>query len=131
MADRFPPELIGKVVERLRAVADESRLRILLRLRAGESYVTGLADELGIGQATVSKHLAVLRRAGLVEADRRGTQAVYRIKDESVFEMCDIVCDGVVRHLREEHSALADALDRTRRAGPSAGTRRTTKRRPT
>ena len=125
MADRLPPELISKVVERLRAVADESRVRILLRLRAGESYVTGLADELGIGQATVSKHLAVLKRVGLVEVDRRGTQAVYRIKDESVFEMCSIVCDGVVRHLREEHSALADALDRTRRPVAKAAAGRT------
>src|SRR5690606_11101977 len=115
MAERFPSELIGKLVERLRAVADESRIRLLLRLREKESYVTELADELGIGQATVSKHLAVLKRVGLFVADRRGTQAVYRSKDESVFEMCSIVCDGVVRHRREEHSALADALGRVRR----------------
>ena len=100
------PELIGKVAERFAALADESRLRLLMRLRQGECNVTVLTGELGLAQASVSKHLAVLKRVGLVEATRRGTQAVYRVCDESVFEMCKHVCDGVVRQMREEHAVL-------------------------
>lgn len=100
------PELIGKVADRFAALADERRLRLLLRLRQGECNVTVLTHELGLGQASVSKHLAVLKRVGLVEATRRGTQAVYRVRDESVFEMCKHVCDGVVRQMREEHAVL-------------------------
>ena len=99
-------ELIPKVVERLRALADESRIRLLLRLREGECNVTELTEQLGMGQASVSKHLLFLKQVGLVEARREGTQAIYRVRDESVFEMCSLVCDGVVRHLQREHAAL-------------------------
>ena len=71
-------------------------------------------DDLDIAQASVSKHLAVLREVGLVDVTRNANQAIYRIKDESVFEMCEIVCGGVIRHLREEQQALAETLG----AGP-------------
>ena len=110
MAFRFRPELLPGVVERLRALADESRIRILMRLREGEANVTTLVEDLDIAQASVSKHLAVLREVGLVDVTRQANQAIYRIKDESVFEMCEIVCGGVIRHLREEQEALAKTL---------------------
>ena len=116
MAFRFRPELLPSVVERLRALADESRLRILMRLREGECNVTTLGEELGIAQASVSKHLAVMREVGIVDVTRRGTTATYRIKDESVFELCEIVCGGVVRHLQEEQKALAKTLAGTPKA---------------
>ena len=103
---RIRPELIRPVVERLKALADENRIRLLLRLREGEANVTALSQALDMSQASTSKHLSVMRRVGLVEVARRGTQAVYRIHDASVFEMCDLVCDGAVRHLRERQSAL-------------------------
>jgi len=99
-------ELIPKVVERLRAIADENRIRLLLRLREGECNVTELSEHLAMGQASVSKHLLLLKQVGLVESRRAGTQAIYRVRDESVFEMCGVVCDGVVRHLQQEHAAL-------------------------
>ena len=118
MKHRFRPELIGKVVERLRALADESRILLLMRLRQGQCNVNTLTQELGIAQASVSKHLAVLKRVGLVEASRHGTQAIYRIHDETVFGLCQIVCDGVARHLEEEHAVLR----------PSAGSRKTVNR---
>jgi ArsR family transcriptional regulator len=106
-------EMIPKVVERLRAIADESRVRLLLRLRRGHCNVSTLVIELGMNQASVSKHLSVLRQAGLVEVHRRGTQAVYRIRDDSVFDMCRIVCGGVVRHLKEEHALVANRRRRS------------------
>jgi DNA-binding transcriptional ArsR family regulator len=60
-----------------------------------------LSRELNIRQASVSKHLGVLRRVGLVDVRQAGNKAIYRIKDESVFEMCNIVCDGVLRQVKE------------------------------
>ena len=104
-------EMIPKIVERLRALADESRIRLLLRLKNGECNVNTLKAELGIAQASVSKHLTVLRQVGLVDVERRGTQAVYKICDDSVFDMCRLVCDGVVRHLQREHAVLASAIE--------------------
>jgi ArsR family transcriptional regulator len=105
MNERMTPQLLEKVTERLRALADENRLRLLMRLREGRANVTTLSEELAIGQASVSKHLGVLRQVGLVEVHREGTQAIYQNHDESIFELCDLVCDGVVRHLEQEHAA--------------------------
>ena len=110
MALQFRAELLADVVERLKALADENRIRILMRLREGECKVTSLAEELKIAQASVSKHLAILRQVGLVEVTRVGTTAWYRVKDESVFEMCELVCGGVIRHLQEEQRALTATL---------------------
>ena len=107
---KIQPEIIGRVVERLRAIADESRIRILMRLREGECNVTTLTEDLSLAQASVSKHVNVLRKVGLVDVTRRGNQAICRIKDDSVFEMCDIVCGGVVRHLQEEQRVLSGVL---------------------
>lgn len=101
--------MLVKVVERLKALADEGRVRLLMRLKAGECNVTSLADELGMAQASASKHLSVLRRAGLVSVRREGTQALYSVRDQSVFAMCDLVCGGVRRHLEEEHAVLSGA----------------------
>lgn len=107
------PELIEKLVERLSAMADENRVRLLLRLRRGPCNVSGLTAALGISQASVSKHLGVLRQVGLVDVTRVGAQAIYRIGDESVFDLCRLVCDGVVRHLQRGHAIVA--------FGPPAG----------
>jgi len=106
MKNHMRPELIGKVVERFKALADENRLRLLLRLRQGECNVMTLTAELGLAQASVSKHLLILKRVGLVEARRQGTQAIYAIRDESIYELCSHVCDGVLRHLQREQALL-------------------------
>jgi DNA-binding transcriptional ArsR family regulator len=114
--------LIPKVVQRLRALADERRIRLLLRLGESPADVATLTDFLDIAQASVSKHLAVLRQAGLVEVERRGTRAVYRVRDQSIFDLCRIVCDGVLRFAHEEHAALlaTPARGSGRTAGPRA-----------
>src|SRR5688500_7644090 len=105
-------ELLGKVVERFGALADENRLRLLLLLRPGERNVTGLTAEAGLSQASVSKHLGHLRRVGFVESRREGAAVFYRVGDDSVFEVLRIVWDGAIRRLREEHEALQLAIGR-------------------
>jgi ArsR family transcriptional regulator len=62
-----------------RALADRTRLRILHLLRQGELCVCDLVDLLGVPQPTASRHLAYLRRAGLVEARREGHWMYYRL----------------------------------------------------
>ncbi|MCC6239723.1 MAG: winged helix-turn-helix transcriptional regulator [Phycisphaerales bacterium] len=99
-------DMVQMVVRRLRAIADESRVRLLAHLKAGPANVTSLSRELKLAQASVSKHLAVLRDAGLVDVERIGTQARYFIADESVFQLCQIVCDGVARHLQQQGQVL-------------------------
>ena len=116
MSSAFREELVPKVAERLRALADETRLRLLLRLRKGEANVTELSRELGAAQASISKHLSTLRQVGLVQVRREGVQAIYSVKDRSVFEMCQLVCDGVIRHMKEEHASVVAPAARSGRA---------------
>ena len=99
-------EMIRLVTERFAALADETRIRIMMHLRDGECNVSALCTALGVAQPSVSKHLGVLRRAGLVDIRREGSQHVCFVSDQSIFDMCDIVCSGVVRH----HSAIGEAL---------------------
>lgn len=64
-------EVSSRLLPVLQALADPARLRIVLMLREGERCVCHLTEALGLTQGTVSHHMAVLRRAGLVQ-DRRG-----------------------------------------------------------
>lgn len=75
--------------EVFQALASPTRLRVLARLRQGPSPVTALAEELGIGQATLSNHLRVLRHARLVSGDREGRTIAYRLADEHVAAFYD------------------------------------------
>jgi ArsR family transcriptional regulator len=61
-----------------RTLADPTRLRLLNLLACGETCVCELSDTLGVVQPKVSRHLAHLKRAGLVEARRDGKWMHYR-----------------------------------------------------
>jgi ArsR family transcriptional regulator len=63
----------------LKALADGTRLRILGLLAAGEICVCHIHESLGLPQSKVSRHLAYLRRAGLVEARKEGIWVHYRL----------------------------------------------------
>ena len=64
----------------MKALAHPSRLFIVDELSRGERCVCELTEMIGADVSTVSKHLAVLRQAGLVLDDRRGVQVYYRLR---------------------------------------------------
>jgi DNA-binding transcriptional ArsR family regulator len=68
-------------------LAEPNRRRILDLLRDDDHPVGALVDELGISQPAVSKHLKVLRHAGLVEARIDGQRRVYRLRAEPLREI--------------------------------------------
>jgi ArsR family transcriptional regulator len=94
-------------VQRLRSLADEIRIRILLRLKEGECNVSALVEELGVAQTSVSKHLSVLRHSGVVSLRREGTQSFYSLKDESVFTVLQLSCESMKRVQREVANAIS------------------------
>ena len=66
------------------ALGDANRRAIVALLRPGEQSVQQIADQLPISRPAVSKHLRVLREAGLVTEEARGTRRLYRLHDEGV-----------------------------------------------
>jgi DNA-binding transcriptional ArsR family regulator len=66
----------------LKALAEPRRIRILELLKRAPRPVGEIADAVGVTQQAVSQHLALLDRAGLVEARREGTRSVYAIRPE-------------------------------------------------
>jgi DNA-binding transcriptional ArsR family regulator len=65
--------------ERLKALADQDRLRIVQVLRGGEKNVGDIATELGEDISNVSHHLQILKREGIVETEKQGRFVVYRL----------------------------------------------------
>jgi ArsR family transcriptional regulator len=70
---------IDQVEVVFKALADKTRLRILALLGKNEVCVCHVHDSLGLPQPTVSRHLAYLRRSGLVNARRDGVWMHYRV----------------------------------------------------
>jgi len=117
--DHPSDELLGSIAERLKALADPTRLRLLHELEGGEVCVGDLAERVGGSQANVSKHLAVLRAAGLVSCRREGMNVCYTVADPSAFALCRQVGDSLARQagrraeeLRRGVETLAAAASR-------------------
>lgn len=72
----------------VKAMADETRQRILTLLQTGEMSVSELKERFTVTQPTISHHLALLRRANLVIARHDGRQTFYRANPACVAECC-------------------------------------------
>jgi rhodanese-related sulfurtransferase len=68
-------------------LASDKRLELLDLLAQGPRYVDALAAEMEMSVANISQHLQVLRNAKLVDSEREGTRALYRLTDESVLKL--------------------------------------------
>jgi DNA-binding transcriptional ArsR family regulator len=85
--------------EVLRTLASPRRLEILHRLTDGPCEVRRLAEDIGATQPNVSQHLAVLRTAGIVEAERVGREVRYRLTDPDVMVACALMRGVLQRRL--------------------------------
>lgn len=82
-----------EIALRLKALADPVRVRLLSLLLAAEEVCTcELAPAVGVTEATVSHHLSVLKKAGLVSVgERRGMNVYYRACRESLGALCRVI----------------------------------------
>lgn len=99
----LPPEALQQVAAYFQALSEPTRLQILNLLRGGERNVGELAQLCGYTAANISRHLALLMQHGLVERESRGTSVYYRIADEAVYALCELVCGNIAR----QHERLA------------------------
>ena len=97
---RLPDEALELIAARFRVLGEPLRLKLLQLVCEGEMSVTELVAASGAGQANVSKHLGILLEAGLVARRKEGFTSSTRVADESVIELCEIVCRSLGRAAR-------------------------------
>jgi DNA-binding transcriptional ArsR family regulator len=95
------------VLEVLDVIAEPTRRRILDAVRDDECSVNQLVDRVGMHQPGVSRHLKVLRDAGLVDVRRDGQRRLYRLRPEPLVEL-----DAWLEPYRAHWAGRLDALER-------------------
>lgn len=112
----LPDELIDLVAMRFAALGDPTRVRLLDALRRrGEASVGELATEAQAGYANAAKHLSLLHRERIVARRKDGARVLYRIGDESVLTMCELVCGSVAAHVRELEALVGRRVPKARK----------------
>jgi ArsR family transcriptional regulator len=102
MSKQLSNEAIEAIADRFRLLSEPMRLRILHLLREGEMTVGELTNRLGITQPNASKHLRTLQEAGILRRNQRGNLVYYSIRDESIFQLCEVVCDSLGERFRQQ-----------------------------
>jgi ArsR family transcriptional regulator, arsenate/arsenite/antimonite-responsive transcriptional repressor len=92
----------------IKAMAHPTRLFILDELaRRGERCVCELTEMVGVDMSTMSRHLAMLRNAGIVEVEKRGATVYYRLRCTCVKDFVDCVETVLRRNARDHQRLLA------------------------
>ena len=89
----------------IKAMAHSTRLFIINRLEEGECCVCELTELIGADMSTVSKHLSVLRNAGIINSEKRGTQIFYSLKCPCVLRFFDCI-EKVIESNADEQKRL-------------------------
>jgi DNA-binding transcriptional ArsR family regulator len=93
----------------LTALSDQTRRRVLEQLRHGPRAVGDIAARLPVSRPAVSQHLKVLKEAGLVREERRGTQHIYEIDPKGLGPLrawLDQLWDVALENFKAEAEAL-------------------------
>lgn len=115
---RSEPQLQSKqltlrnLLQITKALADEQRVRTLMLLEDGELCVCQLIELLGLAPSTVSKHLSILRTAGLVDCRKDGRWAYYRLADGKEAEGGQPVVEWLRQSLAEDEVIQKDRVKR-------------------
>lgn len=106
----LPDDLVALIAQRFRVLGEPMRLKLLDRLRGGEATVAELQEALGASQQNVSKHVGVLAQAGIVGREKDGNRVRCFIADESVLELCELVCGGLRQQVAELDQLLSGGV---------------------
>jgi len=107
---------LATLEQTFQALGDQTRLRILALLATGEVCVCHIHESLDLPQPKVSRHLAYLRRAGLVDARKAGLWVHYRLAE---------VADPVSRTVRDAVTHALWHIDAVKRDAKSLAKRQT------
>ncbi|NQT30768.1 MAG: winged helix-turn-helix transcriptional regulator [Deltaproteobacteria bacterium] len=87
-----------------KTLSDANRLLIMAELVKGERSVSELVERLGLQQANVSKHLALMRDRGLVTMRREGASAYYSLSDARIFEAIKMLMQVQADQFERQHN---------------------------
>jgi len=108
------PAVVAAAADRLRLLADPTRLTILCALAQGETNPSCLAELAGVGVSAVSQHLGKLRLAGVCRARRTGQQIWYELVDGEVRALVRQLLDPAAGTDRATRGAVAPAAAQVR-----------------
>jgi len=109
------PVALELIAARFKVLAEPLRLRMLIALSDGELSVTEIAEAVEASQPNISKHLKMLQDAGLVKRRQEGNTVYCSVADETVFELCDVVCSSLRDRLAMQVGVFAGAPSSSRR----------------
>ena len=90
----------------MKALSHPTRLQIIELLRYGEKCVCEIFPALDLGQTNVSRHLAILKREGLVQSRKDGLKVIYWTADQRIYEILDL-CSEIVRQIWDQKAEMA------------------------
>ena len=103
------------------ALAHPTRVAIVEFLSRGEMSVGRLCEKVGVEQANISQHLAVLRNKHLVETRKEGNQTFYRLRDPLLGEVLEKMREYFFAHLGEALELLREEKKGAKRIEQEAG----------
>jgi DNA-binding transcriptional ArsR family regulator len=103
-------EALELVANRFKVLSEPLRLRILQSLQEGEKSVTELTELVETSQPNLSKHLKILQIGGIVKRRQKGNAVYYAISDETIFTLCEVVCNSLEERLKNQAEIFAPAL---------------------
>ncbi|OIO05606.1 MAG: hypothetical protein AUJ52_13490 [Elusimicrobia bacterium CG1_02_63_36] len=101
-------ELVFKIkADFLKSLAHPIRLEIIEYLKGKEASVGEMVKELGVEQSGLSKHLAILRQAGILISRQEKVMVYYSIRDRDVFNVLRLIAEILRKKLSESTEMLA------------------------
>lgn len=93
-----------------KTLSNAKRLEILSILRNKEMSVSGIVKKMKISKANVSQHLAVMRKAGILDTRRDGLNIYYRISNSKVTKACDLMREVLLEHHSQKNKLLKSII---------------------
>lgn len=98
--------LFQKQAEIVKAIAHPLRIAILDFLKDGEQCVCDIADHIGSERSNVSRHLAVMVNAGVLEHRKEGLKVIYKIKTPCILEFFSCITASLKQQIKESNKLL-------------------------
>jgi ArsR family transcriptional regulator len=115
------PPVYALKADFFRVLGHPARVRLLQTLRNGELTVGALQEALELESGATSQHLSILRKQGIVESRRDGTNVYYRVSDPRTLELLELVKVIILSTLEGNRALFDDLAVEDFGPGPGAG----------